>query len=154
MKIERKRIRALITELETGKSCQRKSAELLNDLIESLKPNNVISFDIPRDITRYTEQAKVKCVDLANQALLSVSNNQQTIFYLQSILDVMNDQRRHIVNRAREELSHQQHGEVYAQLNSVVDGTLGASGGDLNARNWAEGLIMIAELEDMIDANA
>jgi hypothetical protein len=93
--------------------------------------SNVIDIHIPLDMQKRISTDRDKVIDLLNQAL-----------------DVIDESRRFITNRAREEMSHESHAAVYQQLNGLVNDHT-----SLDPKGWAEALLMYTELTELLENN-
>lgn len=106
--------------------------ERLSDKIKEIidafqEDDNVVTMSIPKDIRQRLGKDRAHCLALLRQ-----------------VQDTMTETRQFITNRAREELSHQKHDEVYEQLNEALE-----NGADLNPVGWAQAWLMLAELSEL-----
>jgi hypothetical protein len=104
------------------------------DIIKLLEPspNNVILMGLPRDIQARVNKDKTICINLLNQ-----------------VLNIMSETRQYITNRAREEISFERHDAIYDQLNECIDN----QNENINAKDWAEAWLIIAEMHDALGYN-
>jgi hypothetical protein len=83
--------------------------------------------------------------------MLTKSIKKEIIDCLNHALNIIEEGRRYITNRAREELSHERHDKVYEDLVEVASDPNGAK--ELHPKGWAETWLMFVELQDMLEVS-
>jgi hypothetical protein len=118
--------------------------ETISNLIKHFEDEintNVVSLEIPKDLRIYTTECFKKCVGFLYQAM-----------------DTLDEGRVHITNRAREELSFEQHTAIYTKVTDYIKGIVTAPTLEEKekvqlipaAANWAEKWLTVIVLQEVL----
>jgi uncharacterized protein YqgV (UPF0045/DUF77 family) len=113
-------------------SNRKKIREVIADFEKS--EDNVVAIDaikFPKKINAYLSAQKTEIVGLLQQAI-----------------ELINQTREFVFQRALEEVSEKKMLDTYQQLNGVFETP---NGKDLQPQSWAEAVIMVHELQNYLD---